>query len=504
MVQVSADFTTKTKSLIPYPVSGCISTYGNSIAKSQAQRDALGKLKLGLYRIPLQWNNGNPVSSAGGGPHDISADLFVNAVIAFGSEPMIVLGGTSDNNFTPTDAANMVTHYKGKVHYYVLGNEPNNGGMSIETYCTLFNKCADAMRAVDSSIHIGGPTWSYYDSGKMQTFINTCGTKADIVDFHHYAMGSPPAKSDADTLGATGDWGNEVAAVYKMLAGKTGKEVQVGEFNWAWQYNDGVSGGDKRFFTAMCTAWAASVVGHILTAGGRALQYSDQNGPLGLTAEPGGTNPDNRPGNTPLPIYHGLGAFTGESLFPGVPFTGGTLYSATSDDSNVEAYAVSPGNIVVINKSSSTKNVTLSTKGALVAQVWQTDPSNPYNAPTSKGASSTLTLPGYAVATVLCTATVTPTPTPTPVPVPTPAPTPTPTPTPVPIHPAWPGRNLKRGMSGTDVATYKARLRTLGYSLGNDNIFGTGTDAAVRDLQKKKKLKIDGIVGTLTWSAAWS
>lgn len=489
MVQVSVDFGTKVKALIPYPVSGCVSTYGSSVAKSQTQRDALGKLKLGLYRIPIQWNGGNPISSAGGGPRDISADVFIDAVKAFGSEPMLVVGGSSDNNFTPADAANLVNRYKSKVRWYVLGNEPNNGGMSIETYCALFNKCADAMRAVDSGIHIGGPTWSYYDGGKLQTFVTQCGAKADIVDYHHYAMGSPPAKGDAEALGASGGWRYEVSSIYGMLAGKTGKEVQVGEFNWAWQYNDGVSGGDTRFFRPICTAWAASVVGHILAAGGRAMQYSDQNGPLGLTVEPGNTNPDGRPGNTPLPIYHGLGVFTGESLFPGVPFTGGSLYSASSDDAGVEVYPVSPGNIIIINKNASTRSVTVTVKGASVAATWRTEPARPYDPPAKTAATTSLVMPGYQVAVLTCT-----------VGAPTPAPAPAPS-----SAPAWPGRYLKLGMSGPDVATYKSRLRDKYlYSLGGDDHFGPVTEAAVKNFQQNKGLKVDGTVGPLTWGAAWA
>ena len=58
---------------------------------------------------------------------------------------------------------------------------------------------------------------------------------------------------------------------------------------------------------------------------------------------------------------------------------------------------------------------------------------------------------------------------------------------------------LKRGANSADVKCLEARLVELGYQLiGPDNSFGKSTDTAVRDYQKKNKLKVDGIVGKQT------
>src|SRR5262249_28479031 len=152
----------------------------------------------------------------------------------------------------------------------------------------------------------------------------------DIIDYHHYAMGNPPALSDADALARTKSWGDEVQSLYNSLAAKglANKQVSVGEYNWAWQYADGIPGGDQRFFQPIITVWAASVIGHVLSTGGWAFQYSDQNGPLGLTIEPGNQD-QGRPGNSPMPIYHGLGMWSGESLFRG---HGTDVLEASCDD----------------------------------------------------------------------------------------------------------------------------------------------------------------------------
>ncbi len=57
-------------------------------------------------------------------------------------------------------------------------------------------------------------------------------------------------------------------------------------------------------------------------------------------------------------------------------------------------------------------------------------------------------------------------------------------------------------ISGDDVLNLQRRLRDLGYaSTGQpDGIFGARTDAAVRAFQENRSLKVDGIVGPVTWN----
>ena len=54
-------------------------------------------------------------------------------------------------------------------------------------------------------------------------------------------------------------------------------------------------------------------------------------------------------------------------------------------------------------------------------------------------------------------------------------------------------------MTGSDVAAVQTRLNELGFNAGKaDGIFGPQTAAAVNELQKARKLKMDGIVGPET------
>ncbi len=63
---------------------------------------------------------------------------------------------------------------------------------------------------------------------------------------------------------------------------------------------------------------------------------------------------------------------------------------------------------------------------------------------------------------------------------------------------------ISYGSSGSDVKKLQQALNEKGYSLQVDGQFGTKTQAAVKDYQKKNGLQVDGIVGTKTWGSLTS
>jgi hypothetical protein len=86
-------------------------------------------------------------------------------------------------------------------------------------------------------------------------------------------------------------------------------------------------------------------------------------------------------------------------------------------------------------------------------------------------------------------------------------PTPPVPPPPIPsVTPPYPGRFLKYPpiTSGPDVATWQARMSTLGFELDVDGKYGPQSKAACIELQKQRGLTPDGIVGPLTWAAAFA
>ena len=59
---------------------------------------------------------------------------------------------------------------------------------------------------------------------------------------------------------------------------------------------------------------------------------------------------------------------------------------------------------------------------------------------------------------------------------------------------------VKKGSAGILVVELQSKLRVLGYNIEADGDFGTKTQVAVVDFQKKNGLVPDGIVGNLTWT----
>lgn len=62
-------------------------------------------------------------------------------------------------------------------------------------------------------------------------------------------------------------------------------------------------------------------------------------------------------------------------------------------------------------------------------------------------------------------------------------------------------KQISYGSQGSEVTELQKLLNQNGYTLDTDGIFGTQTQAAVKDYQQKNNLDVDGIVGNNTWGA---
>lgn len=71
---------------------------------------------------------------------------------------------------------------------------------------------------------------------------------------------------------------------------------------------------------------------------------------------------------------------------------------------------------------------------------------------------------------------------------------PAPAPAPLPVHQLG-SRLLKRGMTGTDVAEAQRLLKTRGYAIEADGVFGPATENAVKQFQGNRWLDDDGVIG---------
>lgn len=73
--------------------------------------------------------------------------------------------------------------------------------------------------------------------------------------------------------------------------------------------------------------------------------------------------------------------------------------------------------------------------------------------------------------------------------------------------PSWPGRVLALTsplMRGQDVAGWQAQMVHRGWHLDVDGVYGPKSHDACVAFQKEKGLAVDGQVGTVTWTAAWT
>jgi N-acetylmuramoyl-L-alanine amidase len=105
-------------------------------------------------------------------------------------------------------------------------------------------------------------------------------------------------------------------------------------------------------------------------------------------------------------------------------------------------------------------------------------------------------------ATPIVSSTPKPTPSPTSTPTPTLEPEPQITPTPTPTTPPVDLPTLRLGMRGAAVTALQQKLKALGVFSGQaDGVFGSKTETAVKAIQKKFKIKPDGVVGKSTWEA---
>lgn len=389
--KIMVDYTSPREKLDPNAIGMDVSGYGipNVFANDQVEQQKLKTLAIKYMRIDLKYSTpGDPTSkiicAANGCDTQWAGDQWIQAIRAVGAEPLVIV------NYSATDAANMVKHFNkdtnNYVHDWIIGNEPDGAGISAETYSTNFNGIYDAMKAVDPTIKIGGGATAWYDAPFLQTFLQQSGSRVDFVDFHGYAQeGNVPG--DYTTLfNLAGKYGNDVnnlrSLIQQVVPDRASQiSIEIGEWELNW-------GGSAQDDTNFHTIWTASVLGHILSAGGWSLFYADKSNAIydyqhTITAANGHVVTVNL--DDPGPAYYGIGMFTGAGLFRGF---GDTLVSASTTMPDVEVYASdNPKNIVVINKDpSATQTVMVSLKGASsgTVEVWRKDESVQFSNPPVK------------------------------------------------------------------------------------------------------------------------
>ncbi|MEI2456152.1 hypothetical protein [Lysobacter firmicutimachus] len=368
---VVVDFTAHRQPTSAYSLGSTVSTFadgGSNLIKGPNQalwQRYLGELGPLVWRIPLYHHDGQVGSAAGGVHGGNEGEAYVRAIKSIGGIPMIAVGGSSnDNDIRAGDAAALVRYFNdnggshgGPVDDYIIGNEPDNG-FGMDPYIhggngsDGFHAIAVAMRGASARpLSIAGPslvTWADYKFGDFRKFFAARHADVDVVDFHKYGDGER-----VDNLRRTGQYADAIAWLRQEIDASFGDRasgiaIQVGEFN----YNSWYDGSWRdAFYTSRNLVHTASVIGHVLNAGGSAYQYADNNGPLGLITD--GTDRNDQPQgqHVRLPAYWGLSVWTGGTWSRRY---GSTMVAATSAIPELEVFATDDRKkIVLVNKSAS-------------------------------------------------------------------------------------------------------------------------------------------------------
>ncbi|MEV0994894.1 PA14 domain-containing protein [Nonomuraea sp. NPDC050202] len=414
---VSVDFTRPIRTLSPADYGIGITGYGSGsyITNDARHRELLSDLAPGRMRIELHYERPGDHTSpivCGGYKCDttITGDAWIAAIRDLGAEPVVILqvDGRQSAEVNRDDAVALYRHFAAwgtPVRRFILGNElncactPEKPEMTAAEYSSRFNLIADALDAEDPGVTVGGPATAWNDHSYIRTFLEGSGDRVDFLDYHDYGNGSETV-TDQDLLttvvrGYETDL-KEVGALAESVLGRE-IDIQIGEFN-----SDFDDPGGRRTLTHFNTLWGAAALGQILHAGAAAYQYGDKNGQLGLTSTDG---EGGIPRSEPLPIYHGIGMFTGEGLFR--PF-GTTMVAATADNALLHAFASDGGkNVVLVNVGTEPLDTTLGFTGltAGTAALWQSTEAAwaPHRAGTAEvaGGKATLTLPARSATTLV-------------------------------------------------------------------------------------------------------
>jgi hypothetical protein len=358
---ITVDFTKPVQSISPQAFSVSESGYGYG-GQQILTRDAsfAQKIKLlhpGLIRIHLKYTNSGQLACGGAGcATDEPGEHWVSTIKKLGASPVVIVDNDQSHALVQdvSNAVRMVKFFnketRNPVARWIIGNEPDNGKMDASTYSRRFNAIYDAMKREDPGIMVGGPANAYFNKSFLQTFLTRSGSRVDFLDFHQYGQGGDVKLSEQALLEKTVEYENNILTLRQMIQSMPGLSsrkigIEIGEWNLDWS-------GDFKQYTPFNTVWSASVLGHILKAGGISMIYATKNGDLGLLWER--STGKGRSGfrvNAAMPIYHGMGLYTGEGLFPAF---GKTMTSTVTRLPNLEIFASDkPKGLVIINKSAS-------------------------------------------------------------------------------------------------------------------------------------------------------
>jgi hypothetical protein len=360
----------------------------NVLGNDVAEQMRFKQLGITFMRMDLKVSNGRIVCAASGCDSGVSADAYIAGIFNVGATPVIIVPTAS-----PADAATIVSHFKGFVRWFLIGNEPNMNGYSAATYTADWNADATAMRAVDPNIKIGGPTPAWFDQTFVQTWLSGANNP-DFIDFHGY----PTQYTPEFLFNWSHRIGSTVVKAHAMAIATLGHDIPVEVGEWSMDDNEH-AGKQGCTHSNLNTVWSADVLGEIAQNGGLSLNYGTKGNMLEWSPTATKTDCDTHMSvdlslDSPHAPYEGYAMFTGAGRFHGF----GTKMAVCRAPAGVDCFASDGGshNIVLVNTTGSAVTV------QVAGDVWQRAPGLRFNTPASHlGTLPSVLLPSISVTTVV-------------------------------------------------------------------------------------------------------
>ena len=165
--------------------------------------------------------------------------------------------GVLQDIFTVAFDKHVVTYAGSRCQLYEFGNEPDDHGISIETYLQQWNTTIPLLRKINPNATFIGPVTSNDQGNKgfMRAFlegVKASGILPDAVSFHWYPCYQDTQES---CLKKAGSYGQVAEGVQALVREILGKDIPVGITEW--NYNPGTPppayGDDSNFITRFST-----------------------------------------------------------------------------------------------------------------------------------------------------------------------------------------------------------------------------------------------------------
>ncbi|RYX85300.1 hypothetical protein EON83_06810 [bacterium] len=343
----------------PQNLGICCTTYGATAISSEVLAQAENSLDFRRVRIPIGYRDGRVTTSAQGAPTTLDIPRLVDWYRERNIRVLAVLGGrTTDIDIAPGDAKRIANAIGTDGIDFSSVNEPNTKGVDEVRTLRISRQILAELRQLEPELKLWGPVWAWYQREALENWAKGMAEGFGGLSYHHYGMGTNSLPT-AQALAETATFGREVREMRGILrALNLPEKVAVTEMNFSWRFDDGTppDGKNRRFFSAVNTVWCASVYGHILSSGGSANIYGNQNGPLGVWSQPNEPHLKelDLPDFAPMPAYRGAAAWTGARNFPHFK---DSFYEVKGTTDTVELFAANNEangyNLVLINKSES-------------------------------------------------------------------------------------------------------------------------------------------------------